>query len=358
MKKLKISIWILTIVLGLSSCKPGENKEEVVNPLKVMVQKVAPFEKSGQFQFPGKVKADDKLTLSTKVIGQVEQVYVDNGETVKKGQLLLKIRSNDISSQLDAAKASLTEAEAALSNTQKNYERIKRLYDKGSATQKEFDDISTAQEIGKARTESVNQSIKEINELLRYTNLKSPINGFVSQKFVNKGTMATPGNPLIMLESLDNLKIEITVPEFEIGLFNQGDSVQIEINDIGKKPLEGFVEYIVPSTSFSGTQYRVIVQLKENNKDLKPGMFARVNLLKNTERKIIVPQHALFQRGQLSGIYTVNQQGEAMLRWIRLGKEYPEGVEVLSGLEAGEQFILSSESKLTDGAKVEITKSI
>ena len=358
MKNIKLSILALIIGAGLTSCKSDQEKEEQVDVLKVTVQQATSVEKMAHLQFPGKVKADDKLILSTKVIGQIEQVYVEKGEKVRQGQLLIKIRSNDISSQMDGAKASLREVNSSLNNTKKNFERIKRLYEKGSATQKELDDINTAKEVEEARAESINQTIVELTELLTYMNLRSPINGFISQKFVNKGTMATPGSPLIAIESLDELNIEINVPEFEIGLFEEGDPVHIEIYALGEKPLEGFVDRIISSSAFSGMQYQVLIELKESNQALKPGMFARVNLLKGKELKTIVPSNAIIQRGQLSGLYTVNQQGEAMLRWVRLGKKYTEGIEVISGLEIGERYIVSYESKLTDGVKVEIIKSI
>ena len=358
MKNIKLAIGVLILGVGFSSCKSNETKKEPISGLKVTVQEVTPIHKTGQFEFPGKVKADDKLTLSTKLIGQVEQVYVNEGDQVAQGQLLVKIRSNDISSKLASAQASLNEATSSLNNIQKNFERISRLYEKGSATQKELDDITTVKDGGTARVESINQSIAELNELLTYTDLRSPINGFISQKFINKGAMATPGSPLIVIESFDKLKVEINVPEFEIGLFKKGDPVEIEISAVNASSLKGYVDRIVLSSGNSGSQYQVLIAFTEKNKTLNPGMFARVNLLKNSESKTIVPQMAIVQRGQLSGLFTVSQQGEAMLRWVRLGKEYPEGIEVLSGLEKGEQFIVSSESKLTDGIKVEITKSI
>jgi multidrug efflux pump subunit AcrA (membrane-fusion protein) len=115
------------------------------------------------------------------------------------------------------------------------------------------------------------------------------------------------------------------------------------------------VERIVPSSSFSG-QYKAVVALSEQNKSLKPGMFARINLLKDKENKLLIPKSSIITKGQLTGIYTVNQQGEAMLRWIRLGKESGENVEVLSGLTINEEIIVSSQSKITDGILVKSNK--
>ena len=83
-------------------------------------------------------------------------------------------------------------------------------------------------------------------------------------------------------------------------------------------------------------------------------MFAHINLVSGKHEKIIIPNEIIHKRGQLTGVYTINQQGESMLRWVRLGKTYPEGTEVISGLESGEQVITAFEGKPAAGLKVEI----
>jgi RND family efflux transporter MFP subunit len=179
----------------------------------------------------------------------------------------------------------------------------------------------------------------------------SPINGFVSKKMVNVGDMAKPGHPVLALESLDELKIEVDVPEFEIGKFEINDTVSITVSAVNLSQLKGVVERIIPSSSFSG-QYKIIVSLSGKNSKLKPGMFAKIDLLKESKDKLLVNKSIIIRKGQLTGLYTVNQQSEAMLRWVRLGKEYGEKVEIISGLSAGEELIVSTSSKIADGIKV------
>ena len=155
------------------------------------------------------------------------------------------------------------------------------------------------------------------------------------------------------MESLGSLELEIRVPEFEIGLFETGQEITVEIKTLGDEKIKANIEQIIPSSEFSGAQYIVKASLPESA-DLKPGMFARVELSSGEDQKILVPNSVIYRRGQLTGVYTVNQQGESMLRWVRLGKEYAEGVEILSGLEKGEQIISSFEGKPVAGVKVEI----
>ncbi|MDA0196325.1 MAG: efflux RND transporter periplasmic adaptor subunit [Bacteroidetes bacterium] len=353
--KLRLPFMLLVTAGILASC--GKNEVEVGKEarLKVAVKEVSLITQSSKRQFSGKVVADDKLILSTKLQGQVKQLLVDEGDKVRKGQLLLTIKSNELDARLASTGSSLKEAQSSLQNIIKNYSRISKLFEKGSATQKEMDDITAGRDAATARTQSVEGAILELEELLTYASLTSPINGFVSQKFINPGAMATPGSPLIAIESLEELKVDINVPEFEIGTFTEGDPVEVHI---GTESFSGQVNKIIPSSEFSGPQFKVSVKLLTTNEGLKPGMFARVSLLKETESKILVPITSIYQRGQLTGIFTVSTQGEALLRWVRTGKEFAEGVEILSGLVAGEKYIVASESKLYDGIKVEISNNI
>jgi RND family efflux transporter MFP subunit len=349
---------MVTIIGVLFSC--GENKEEVIvqDALKVEILKVKVINRPKLLQFTGQVEADDKMVLSTKILGRIDKISVKEGDQVKKGQLLIEINSNDIQSKLKSVKASFKEGTATLTNVKRNYDRISQLTVRGSATQRELDDITTAKSVAEARLESISASINELEELLTYANLKSPINGFVSQKYINVGDMASPGSPLLALESLGELKVTINVPSFEIGLLEENDQVTIKFDALENATCEGVIEKIVPSSAFSGAQYRVNVSMISFNKNVKPGMFARVDLYKNNESKILIPKNAIRYKGQLTGLFAVNQQDEAMLRWVRLGEQFPEGVEVLSGLIEGERIIISSDSKLIDGIKVETIKSI
>ena len=355
MKKRTLVILFTATTMILSSCGSDEKPTQEKKAVQVNIEQVKLVEQIAEHQFSGKVKADDKMVLSTKIIGQVEQVLVKEGAEIKKGQLLVKIKSNDLSAKRATALSGVKTAKLNMENTIKNYNRVNNLFKKGSATQKELEDMATAKEAAITKHKEATHSLAEISDYLSYANLKSPINGFVSKKMVKVGDMAKPGYPVLALESLDELKIEVDVPEFEIEKFEANDVVTITVDAIHLNNVKGVVERIIPSSSFSG-QYKVVVSLNEKNSKLKPGMFAKIKLLKDKETKLLVSKKAIIHKGQLTGIYTVSQLGEAMLRWVRLGKEYGDKVEVLSGLIEGEKLIVSSNSKLTDGVLVKINK--
>lgn len=355
MKKNKLYLILPAIALLAWSCGDEEKVTPKQQSVEVKTETVKYTEMVGENRFSGVVKADDKLMLSTKIFGQVAAVLVQEGDKISKGQLLIKIKSNDLAAKQNTAKSGVQAAKTNMENTIKNYDRIKALLEKGSATQKELEDMTAAKEAAIAQYQEAQHQLAEINDYMSYANMTSPINGFVSKKMVNVGDMANPGQPILALESMEELKIEANIPAFEIGQFAVNDSVKITVKDAGLTQMDGVVERIVPSSSFSG-QYKAVIALNQQIKSLKPGMFARTNLLKDKENKLLVPKSSIITKGQLTGIYSINQQGEAMLRWIRLGKEYGDKVEVLSGLTEGEQLIVSSTSKLTDGILVKSSK--
>ena len=355
MNKKNIIITALASAVILASC--GSDKLEATsksNAIAVKTETVKKVEQFTEHRFSGKVKADDKTVLSTKITGHIETILVKEGDKVSKGQLLVKIKSNDLAAKQNTAISGVKTAKLNMENNAKHLQRVKNLHQKGSATDKELEDMSVANEGAIASFNEAKQNQVEIDDYLSYANLRSPIHGFVSSKMINVGDMAIPGFPVLVLESLTELKIELIVPEFEISKFEIDDKVTIDVDIANLKTAKGKVDRVIPSSS-SG-QFKVIVSLIENSTLLKPGMFARVNLLKDKEKVLLIDKSIVIDKGQLKGVYTVNQQQESMLRWVRFGKEYGDKIEVLSGLIAGEQLIISSTSKLTDGALIKVSK--
>jgi len=354
---IKISI-VLAAATWLAACG-SENKSEVIieQPIAVVAQQVEGQKLSNDLHYSGQVKSHNQSVLSTKVMGQVSNVLVKAGDHVSKGDLLITIKSKGVNAQLAAAKAMLNEAKAAQVNAAKNYNRIEALKSKGSATQQELDQATSVKDMANARVESARHQVASVEELLSYTSLRSHIDGFVSAKYVNPGDMANPGSPLLALESTQSLKIDISVPEFEVGLFNEGDAVIIQLNAFASQSFNGVVDKVIPSSAFSGAQFQVAVLLENAPKGVKPGMFGRVSRKGVSSEKVIVPKSALIQKGQLTGVFVISDQAEAMLRWLRLGREMAQGYEVLSGLDSGERIVVSTDDRLRDGIKVSFTKS-
>jgi RND family efflux transporter MFP subunit len=208
--------------------------------------------------------------------------------------------------------------------------------------------------MAKARLDAANQMKIEINSEFAYSNIMAPFNGVITSKNINVGDMANPGAVLLSIENPENFEVIAMVPETEITDIQNGVKVEVVIKSINKT-LEGVVSEVSTSAKNSGGQYLVKVTLDSTKANVLSGMFATVQfpVERNTKSTtILIPKKALVTKGQLSGVYTVSQSETALLRWLRLGRNYGDQVEVLSGLNADEVYIVSSEGKLYNGAKI------
>jgi RND family efflux transporter MFP subunit len=355
-----LKITAIAAILLAVSC--GKNKTETVDNRPIVKVKVSNPTSVNEtfFSVSGKVEAEQNANVSTRIMGFVDATHVKVGDKVSKGQLLISINSSDILAQKAQINASITEATVAFTNAEKDYNRYTSLFNEQSASLKELDDVTANYKMSKARLEAANQLKNQVNAQLSYSNIRAPFSGIITGKYVNKGDMANPGIPLISLENPSKFQVIAMVSEAEITSIKKGSSVSVVVKSTSQL-VKGKVTEISSSTKNTGGQYLVKILLDKTNVKLLSGMFTSVqfptkNQLKNINHPslVLVPQSALIHKGQLSGVYTIGNENVAILRWVRIGKKIENQVEILSGLSADEQFIISAEGKLFNGVKVSI----
>jgi RND family efflux transporter MFP subunit len=289
-------------------------------------------------------------------MGYVKKVYVNVGDKVKKGQLLVSINNTDLQAKKAQVNAGIIKANTVFKNAEKNHNRFKNLFGSNSITQKEMDDMTANYEMTKAGLESAKQMKNEINAQFVYANIIAPFSGVITSKNIENGDLASPGITLMSIESPKDFEVIAMVPETEILQIKKGTTVNVLIKSM-QETLKGKVSEVSTSAKNTGGQYLVKIDLEKTAITILSGMFSTVQF--PVERKVksslvLISLDAIVKNGQLSGVYTVSQSNTAMLRWLRLGRIYGNQVEVLSGLNSDESYIVSSETKLFNGAKVSI----
>ena len=351
-----INLIILLITAQiLSSCERKEQLTVVENTkvVNVKLSKVKAQSRTETVSASGKIAATNNANLSTRMMGYITKISVNVGDKVKKGQLLLSINNTDLLAKRAQVNASIAQAKFGFKNAEKDYNRFKKLYEQKSATQKEMDDMTTHYEMAKAGLEAAMQMKNEVGAQFTYTNIKAPFSGVVTNKFVNEGDMTNPGMPLIAIETLKKFVVNTMIPESDITKIQSGSQVKVYIKSI-HKTITGLVSEVSISAKNTGGQYLVKIALAESEESVLAGMFATVDfpVVGKFSTKILVPKSAIVENGSLRGIYTVSEQNTAVLRWIRIGKSYEDQVEVLSGLQTGDQYISSADAKLYNRVKV------
>lgn len=360
MKKYIYLFTLTTVTLFITSC--GYEGKKVVTDntpaITVTVNQVTANSNNPFLSVSGKIQASNSADLSTRMMGYINNVHVNVGDKVTKGQLLVSINNADLQAKRAQINAGITEATAAFNNAKKDYNRFQSLLADNSATQKEMDDMTANFEMAKARLESANQMKNEINAQFAYSNITAPFSGIVTSKNIETGDMANPGMRLISIETPGNFEVIAMVPETEISEIKKDSEVSVLVKSIGST-LKGTVTEVSTSAKNTGGQYLVKIALNKTEADILSGMFVTVQFPVERKAKsemVLIPTQAIITNGQLSGVYTLSQTNTALLRWLRLGRNYGDQIEVLSGLNSDEAYIVSAEGKLFNGAKV-ITSS-
>lgn len=360
MKKI---IAILTLsALFLISCG-GEKKNEIATeaPIAVKVSGTTENDNSPFVTASGKIESQKSANVSTRMMGYVTKVNVKMGQKVSQGQLLVSINNTDLQAKKAQVDASILQATAGFNNAKKDYERFKTLFSQQSASQKELDDMTSRYEMAKAGLEGAKQMRNEVMAQFSYSNIMAPFSGEVTNTFVKEGDMANPGMPLVSVEGNGLMQVMAMVSEGDITSIKNGMPVTVLVKSSNQE-IKGKVSEISGSATNTGGQYLVKINLDKTDKNVLSGMFVNVQFpIEKTNSqakskisdKVLVPESALITKGQLTGIYTVNNN-IAILRWIRTGKSFGNQVEVLSGLSADEKYIVSAEGKLYNGVKVSV----
>jgi RND family efflux transporter MFP subunit len=358
MKKI-IAILSISAVL-LTSCG-GDKKEQITKEpaIAVKVSGVSENDNSPFVTASGKIEAENSANLSTRMMGYVTKLHVKVGQKVGAGQLLVSINNTDLQAKKAQVDASILQATAGYNNAKKDYDRFVNLYKQQSASQKELDDMTARYEMAKAGLEGAKQMRNEVMAQFSYSNITAPFSGTVTNTFVKEGDMANPGMPLVSVEGASRLQVTAMVSENDIASIKKGMPVKVLVKS-SNATLNGKVSEVSLSATNTGGQYLVKVNLDKTDSTVLSGMFVNVQFpVENKTQavqtdRILVPESALVKQGQLTGIYTIGTGNVAILRWLRIGKTFGNQVEVLSGLSASEQYIVSADGKLYNGATVSI----
>ncbi|MFT6865453.1 MAG: RND family efflux transporter MFP subunit [Cyclobacteriaceae bacterium] len=358
MTKIFNTIVGLALILAMTSCGSSEEKSIIEMPaIPVKVAKAIVDNNSTFITASGKIEAEKSASLSTRMMGYVTELYVNTGQKVMEGQLLVSINNTDLQAKKAQVEASIVQATAGYDNAKKDYDRFKTLFEQKSASPKELDDMTTRYEMAKAGLEAAQQMKNEVLAQFSYANIKAPFSGVVTNTYVKAGDMANPGMPLVSMEAPSSMQVMAMVSETHIDAIKNGMDVQVLVKSLDKM-IKGKVIEISTSAKNTGGQYMVKINLNKTDDPVLSGMFVNVQFpvtrtSESTDAGIIlIPEQALIRQGQLTGIYSIGAGNAAILRWLRTGKTYGDQTEVLSGLSADEIYVVSAEEKLFNGAKV------
>ena len=288
----------------------------------------------------GSLRSDESVQVSTEIAGRIAEILFKEGEAVKQDDVLLKLD--------DAlANAEVTDAKSRLTLAQSNFDRAQALSRSGSGTERALDEATSALETAKAA-----QQLSETR--LGKLSITAPFPGRVGLRTLSVGAYVVAGTPIVNLEKIDQLKLDFRVPETVLSRVSSDQDVEATVDAYPGRKFTGKVYAIDPQVDVNGRSLRIRARIDNADLSLRPGLFARVIIKGLEERQVVrVPESAVVPRGDDKLVYTV-VGGKAKENKVTVGRRRAGEVEILQGIEAGTQVVVSGQMNLKDGTAVEV----
>lgn len=339
---MKIKQLPLLSVMLLSGCG-GHDEPSVTSNLsagpavEVKVLTVAPKLHTASEEIVGTIRSKQRSLVEAKVSGRVLQYLAVPGQMVKAGDTLATLDVQEIEAKVDQARAALEQA-------QREFDRQKQLITSGATTKQEFDAAD-------ARLKMSNAAVMEAETLLGYAKVTAPFDGVVTRKLADMGDLAMPGKPLAEVEAPAALRFETDLPEAVLDQVKLGQKMKIRLSG-NSSTVEGTVGEISPVADPVSRTFLVKLDVSKTD-GMRSGQFGRVAVPVGESSVITVPSSAVDKRGQMEVAF-VAKDGIALMRLVKTGRTLNGDVEILSGLEEGEQIIAGQVAGLKDGQPVKV----
>ncbi len=327
---------------------PAKVPEQGQKVCGIKLMKVEPQNLVVKANYAATVVAKDTARLSTRIAGFVEKIYVDVGDHVKKGQLLMVIDPKDLKAQIEALKHQIEAAKAQAWAAKRTYERLKALAEVNAVTQQQLDMAKAQYEAAENAVKALQASLKALENNLKYAEIRAPYDGVVAMKPVNEGDFVGPGSFLMAIDK-PPYQVVAYLPEKHFGHIKVGQTLEVEVNG---KTVQGQVVNVAPAVDPVSRTFMIKVALPQNC-NVVSGKSAYVLVPETKKEKVIlIPKSAVFKWEDFTAVYVVDKNGIIHLRFVRLGLSYGDKVEVLAGLEPGDVIVIEGVKKACDGCVV------
>lgn len=319
----------------------------------------------------GTLHARQTAVISAQVIGRVEEVRVREGDTVHTGQTLAVLDDATLRAATDQAQAAVKAAENQQAAAQTNADlaastlaRYQQLQAQKSVSPQELDEVARRAEGSRAQVDALRSAAvaakaqeSSARAMLAYTRVTAPFAGIVTARMADPGTLASPGVPLLQIDSAGPLQLQATVDESALSAIRKGMKINVSIDAAPSLAPAGTVAEIVPAADPASHSFLVKIDLPPSSQ-LRAGMYATAAIVTGHRTAIVAPPSAVVMRGSLPCAYVLDGNGIAQLRYVTLGAQEGNMVEILSGLSAREKLVDDPGDRELAGKRIQIQSGV
>jgi membrane fusion protein (multidrug efflux system) len=295
-----------------------------------------------QMEAVGTARANEAVDITAKLSNRVTAIRFREGQQVKAGDVLVEFDS-------EQARATLAEAEAALSDSRSQYKRSRELYATKALSEAQLDQLQATLKANEARVAGAQSQLND-------TIIRAPFAGRVGLRNVSVGSYVSPGTVITTLDDTSIIKLDFSVPEVFLSTLQEGLEVSARTSAYPDTEFKGKVSSI--DSRLDPVSRSIIVRARIDNKDgrLKPGMFMTVKLMRAESPALMLPEEALVPEGSKKFVFVV-REGKAFRAEVETGRRRPGEVEIVSGLDSGDVVVTEGTQKIRDGAAVKATEA-
>lgn len=304
--------------------------------VKTVRLEATPFE--SKLTFNGTLLADSAIDIKSELRGKIDSIAFTDGQEVEAGDLIVSIESGELAAELSSVREQLALAET-------NAERLKNLFASGSVTASERDDAVSRREVLKAEA-------RRLAVRLEKTRLLAPFSGTLGLREVSLGDLIEADTLITTLQTVEDLKVDFSVPERYQALLETGMPVNLWVTGYDQ-PFTATVRAISPRVDVNTRTIMVRADVDNGERKLLPGNYARVELINRDEAALLVPSVAVLQSLQAVSVFRV-QDGVAVRTEVKTGVRSDAQVQILQGLQAGDEVITSGIQSVRDGQRVDV----
>jgi len=352
-----LSLTVLASAMGLVGCTQEDNHEAKVESQQTISANIATVELGTVPMLavvPGAVVSDQKAEISSRLIGYIKDLNVKVGQKVKRGELLFSIDSTDVKSQITQANAGYQQALAALEDAKLDFDRFTKLYKEDSVSKQQFDKVRLQYSVSQENLAAAKSGLDQAKSQLSYANVRAPFTGVIVEKMANAGALASPGQPIVVIENLQSISVQTEVAGELFAVLRAGDAAEVLI-DGQAEALKGVIYTLVSAANPKTRTHTVKLSLPAIN-NVNSGTFARVSFKRGERLTMMVPSSAIVERAGISGVFVV-KDGSAYFSMVRPGMRMDGQTEIQAGLNLGERIVIDNNQSLLNGDIVETVAS-
>lgn len=348
---------VTTAVAYITAPRIDMTMSPVAGAIAVMAEpaKVEPIERT--VTYTGSVAPYQEVSVYPRTEGWVDAFTLYEGDRVEKGQIIARLDRAELGAKLATAKASLAQARAAVEFWEKELPRLQALLKEGAMSASEGDNAANQASAARAILQAREAEVEQLSTVFSYTDVLAPISGRVSKRHIYAGTLVRPGMPIVDLQDLSRVRVQVNVAEKDLPFIRAGTPARVRFPSFPEAQATRQVTVTTVFPELDPVARTAIVELVLPNpgETLRPEMYAVVDLiLERKEQVLAIPSLAVYRGPDAQPLVYVTDGVAATARPVKLGIEQGSRVEVLEGVSEGEMVIWRGQRSLSDGVLVRL----